>query len=164
MCGPMALPLLAGLATAGGQLYGGLAANAQGKYEARVAQENRRHELAAAADARERGTIDQMRHYRKLAYNMGEMRSKQAASGLDLTFGSVADLETDTALLGYEDSGIIAENTRREVQGYEINAANYTMQARGARSRGKSALIGSGFQAASTILSSASSVNKASKG
>lgn len=161
MCDPVSLTLAAGLVTAGGQVYGGLAANAQGKYEARVAQENRRHELAAAQDARERGAIDQMRHYRKLAYNMGEMRARQAASGLDLTFGSAADLETDTALLGYEDSAIIAENTRREVQGYEISAANYTMQGRAARSRGKSALIGSGLQAAGTILSTASSINKA---
>lgn len=163
MCDPVSLTLAAAAITAGGQIYGGLAANAQGKYENRVAQENRKHELNAAADARERGAIDQMRHYRKLAYSMGDMRAKQAASGLDLTFGSAADIETDTALLGYEDSAIIAENTRREVQGYEINAANYTMQGRAAKSRGKAAMIGGFLQAGGTILSSASSVNKAKK-
>lgn len=101
-----------------------------------------------------------MRHFRRVAQAYGDQRARQAASGLDVSFGSPSDLLNDVMLVGYEDSQTLAQNTTKEVQGYEINAANYTMQARAARSRGRSALIGSGISAFSTILGSASQLSR----
>jgi hypothetical protein len=97
-----------------------------------------------------------MRHYRKLAQAMGEARVRNAASGLDVSFGSAANLESDIALMGYEDSAIISENTTKEVMGYDINAANYRMEGKAARMRGKAAKKAGYIGAAGTILSSAS--------
>ena len=160
MCEPVTLAIAATTVAAAGTMYQGAAANAQARYEADVAQENRKHELAARDDAFRRGEIEQMRHYRQLSQRLGLQRASLAASGLDVNFGSAADLQTDTMLLGYEDSSIIAENTMREAKGYEINAANYTMQGRAARSRGTAALVGAGLSTASTILGGASQVGE----
>jgi hypothetical protein len=162
MCDPVSLTIGAAVITAGAQVYGGMAANAQGKYQQRIAEQNRTVELQARDDARARGEIEQMQHWRKVAHIYGEQRAKQTASGLDPTFGSAADLMTDVQLIGYEDSGALAENTVREMTGYETNAANYRMQGRAARSQGKAALVGGILQAGSTILSSASQVSKMS--
>lgn len=160
MCGPLALPIAAAAVAAGGQLYGGLAANANSKYEQRVAERNRTIELRSRDDAMARGEVEQMRHWRRVAQQIGEQRAQQAASGVDVSFGSAADLLEDVSLIGYEDSGIIAENTAREVRSYDINAANYRMEGRAARSRGRNALIGSGINAISTILGSATQIGK----
>lgn len=158
MCGPFAPVLLAAstVLAAGGQIYSGLQANAQGKYEYRVAQQNREVELHARDDARARGEIEQMRHWRRVSQAAGAQRAQQAASGVEVGFGSSADLQDDIMLIGYEDSAIIGENTVREMRGYEVNAANYLNQGRAARGRGRAALIGSGISAFSTILGGAS--------
>lgn len=160
MCDPVSLTIAATAVAAAGTLYQGAAANAQAGYEADIAQENRKHEIAARDDAMRRGEQDQMRHYRQLAQRLGTQRATLAASGLDVNFGSAADLQTDTLMLGYEDSQIIAENTAKEVKGFEINAANYTMEGRAAKARGKAAKIGSYISAASTILGGATQVAK----
>lgn len=164
MCDPVTLTIAATAVAAIGSGYGALSASAQAKYERNVAQENRKHELAGADDARKRGEIEQLRHYRALSQRLGQQRATMAASGLDVTFGSAADLLTDTAMLGYEDSAIIAENTAREVKGFEINAANYTMQGRAAKARGKAALISGALDMGSTILGGASQVGKIKAG
>lgn len=163
MCGPallVPLTIASSVLAAGGQIYSGLAANSQAKYEQRVANQNRDIELRARDDARERGEIEQMRHWRRVQQEYGKQRAAQAAGGLDTSFGSPADNLGNVMQIGYEDSGTIAENTVREMRGYEVNAANYTMQGRAARSRGRSALIGSGINAFNTILSSASQVSR----
>jgi hypothetical protein len=152
----------AAVLTAGAQIYGGLSASAQGKYEQRIAEQNRSIELQARDDARARGEIEQMRHWRKVAQVYGDQRARQTASGLDPTFGSAADLMTDVQLIGYEDSGTIAENTVREMRGYEVSAANYRMQGRAAKARGKAAKISGFLQAGSTILDAASQTSKMS--
>lgn len=162
ICGPAAivpLTIAAAAIQAGGQVYSGLAANAQGKYEQRVALQNRDIELRARDDAAERGEIEQMRHWRQVAQSYGDQRARQAASGLDVSFGSPAALIGDVMDIGGEDAAIIGENTVREMRGYEVNAANYVMTGRAARSRGKAALIGSGIQAFSTILGAAKQVS-----
>jgi hypothetical protein len=140
-----------------------MAANQQGKYEQKIAERNAEMEERARRDAISRGETEQIRHYRKLAQAMGEARVKNSAAGLDVSFGSAADLESDIALIGYEDSATIAENTHKEVQGYDINAANYRSEGKAARMRGKSARTASYFNAASTLLGGASQIAGAPK-
>lgn len=160
MCGPAALTAASTVVAVAGTIYGGLSANAQGKYEANVAAENRRHEIAARDDAAKRGELEMMRHYRQVSQRLGLQRAQLAGSGLDVNFGSAFDLQLDTSMLGQEDAAILAENTSREMRGYEINAANWTMKGRAARGRGKAALVSAGFQAAGTILDAASQIGQ----
>ncbi len=160
MCDPVtALAVTAAVVTAGSQVYAGAAANAQGKYEQQVAQENRKHELAAAEDAKRRGTVEEMRRMRVLAQQIGQQRATMAAGGLDLSFGTPAAIVDDTRMIGMEDVAAIRENTTKEIKGYDINAANFTMQGRAARARGKAAMTGSLFQAAGTLLGGAQQVS-----
>lgn len=63
-------------------------------------------------------------------------------------------------LIGYEDSKTIAQNTAREVMGYDVNASNYTAQARAARARGKAALVGGAINVFSTVLGGAKQVTQ----
>lgn len=163
MCGPAAIAPLAiagAVATAGAQLYSGAAARAQGRYQDQVAQQNAAMERRAAADAVTRGQTAQLQRYRQLAQSLGAQRAASAANGLDLTFGSTMDMQLDTAQIAYEDSATLAENTRREVQGYDINAANYVMKGRAARAEGNAAFVAGGIGAAGTLLGAASQVSK----
>lgn len=156
--------VLGGAVSAFGQVRAGQAANAQGKYEQAVAEQNRKIELNARDDANNRGNIEQLKHWRKVAQHQGEQRAGLAASGLDLTFGSAFDLQQDTLRTGMEDSWTIGENTRREAGGFEINASNYANQGQAARMKGKAALTAGYLGAASTILGTASQVAGMGKG
>ena len=160
MCDPVTLTIAAAAVTAGGQVYGGMAANSAAKYEARVADVNRQHELNARNAAAEKGVQEQSRHWRRIAQEYGEQRAQQAASGLDISFGSPADLLGDVQEIGAQDSMTLARNTENEIKGYEIKAANYTMEGRAARARGKAALVSGIIGATSTVLGSAAQVSK----
>lgn len=156
MCDPItATVVAAAVLTAGSQVYGGMAAQAQGRYESAIAQENRKHEVAAGEDAQRRGAIEEQRRYRLLAQQAGQQRAQQAASGLDVAFGSPGDLLGDIKTIGYEDVQTIRENTKREVEGFDINAANYTMQGRAARARGNAAMVSGVMAGAGTLLGAA---------
>lgn len=159
ICDPVtALAVTAAVVTAGGQVYSGMAENAQGKYEKRMNDQNALLEERSRRDAISRGETEQMRHYRRLAQAMGEARVRNSAAGLDVAFGSAADFETDIALMGYEDSAALAENTSKEVMGYDINAANYRMAGKAAQMRGKAAQTAGFIGAAGTLLSSAAQI------
>lgn len=166
MCLPVAaVAAIAGaVISAGGQIYSGMAANAQGKYEQQVANQNAQLEERSQRDAISRQETEQTRHYRRLSQALGEQRVRNSAAGLDIGFGSAADLETDIALIGYEDSAALAENANKEIMGYDINAANYRSSGAAARTRGKSAQTAGFIGAAGTLLSAASQVKKQNAG
>lgn len=159
MCLPLAAVAAAGaVLSAGASVYGGMAARTQGQYEQAVAQENRKAEIAAGDDARNRGAIEEQRRYRALAQQLGTQRAAQAASGLDVGFGSPADLLGDTRMIGYEDINTIRQNTKREVEGFDVRAANYTTQGNAARARGNAAFTGSLLSAGGSLLGSAKQI------
>ena len=160
MCDPATLALTAAVVTAAGTVYGGMAANAQGKYERNVANENARLERAKVGDAKERGAIDRMRRYREASQAIGRSRANAGAGGLDVGFGSIFNNELDTARVAGEDVLTIGRNTTREIEGYDINASNFVSQGRAAKARGKAALIGSAFSAAGTLMGGASQFSK----
>lgn len=143
-----------------GQGYSALASNAQGTYEARVARQNARLENERAKDAIERGTTEAQRYQRRLSQEQGQQNAALAANGIDITFGSAADVRGDTAMFGREDTGTIYENAFREARGYEINAANFLSESRAARMRARSALVKGAFDIAGTVLGGATQISK----
>lgn len=162
MCLPVAaVAAIAGaVMTAGGQVYSGMAANAQGRYAQQVAQQNANLEKSAQADAIQRQETAQMQHYRRVSQAIGEARVKNSAAGLDTSFGSAAGLESDIALIGNEDSATLAANANKEIKGYDISAANYLNQGNAARAQGKAAMTSGFIGAAGTLLSAASQQKK----
>lgn len=162
MCDPVSisigLAVAATVVTAGGQLYAADAQAEQAKYASKIATENRKQELAARDDARKRGELEQMRHWRKVSQMQGQQRAEMGAAGLDLGFGSPMDILDETAAMGFEDSTIINQNTDQEVRGYEIRAANYGNEAKAQKMAAKAAKTAGYISAAGTILAGASQV------
>lgn len=160
MCEPVTLALTAAAAAVGafGQVRQGQALNAQGKYEQALNKQNAAIEDRNRIDAISRGETDQRNHYRRLAQAMGEARVRNSAAGVDVGFGSAASLEDDIALIGYEDSATLSENTNKEVMGYDINAANYRSAGAAARASGKAANKAGYIGAAGTILGAATQI------
>ena len=87
MCVPAApfLALGAAVVSAAGTMYTGMAANAQGKYEQQVAEQNATLERAKVGDAKERGAIDRMRRYREASQAIGRSRANAGAGGLRIS-------------------------------------------------------------------------------
>lgn len=141
-------------------MYAADAQSKQMQYEAAVAQENRKLELEARDDARKRGEMEQLRHWRKVAALHGEQRAEMGAAGLDLGFGSPGDILDETMAMGFEEADIISQNTDREARGYEIRAINYANQAKGLKYGAKAAKTAGYIQAAGTLLGTATQVGK----
>lgn len=95
---------------------------------------------------------------------MGAQRAAMAANGLDISFGSAADLVADSALFAEEDSRNLAENTNREARGFLIQGANYRSEAASQRNASSSALIAGGFGVASSLIGGAKEYGKLRKG
>lgn len=160
MCDPISLTIAATAVAAVGQGVGALSANSQANYEAKVAKQNARTEEASARDAIERGKTDSQRYQRQLSQQMGAQNAALAANGIDISYGSAADVRGDTAMFGREDVQTITENSFREAKGFEINATNYLAQAKSAKQRGKAALVKGVFDMGSTVLGGATQVSK----
>lgn len=164
MCDPATLALSAAVVTAAGTAYGGLAANAQGKYEAKVAEQNARLTAEQARDAKERGQMDAARLDREYAQTAGAQRAAMAANGIDIDFGSAAGVQQDTAMMRGEDRAAHDRNVYNEMRGLDINAANYRSQAQASRMKGKNAMVGSMISATGSLLGGAAQFGKARQG
>ena len=160
MCDPVtitvvALTVAAGITTAYGQVYQGQATNAAAKHEAAVAERNVKLTEAARADANQRSEREQLNHWRRVSQMMGDQRAQFAANNLDVNFGTPAEVVENTMLIGTEDSMLLATNAKKEMQGFDIEAANYKESAVAARMRGKAALTAGKIGAVGTILGTA---------
>lgn len=151
MCGPLAL---AGVAAAG-SIFGGLAANAQSRFQAKVADRNASMEREAAQQEIQNTKEAALDHYRKVGQLKGQQRARAAAAGVGADFGTAADVVADTDMLSREDVGRIYQQGYQNVRGHDIGASNFTGQARASRQAGTAALVSAGFDAGKSLLSGA---------
>lgn len=124
-----------------------------GKYQQQVAEQNAGIAREAARDSIERGRIENRSLGRKVASVNGQQAASLAANGVDLGFGSARQMQEDTAMLAREDQEALLHNIDQRTRGFDIQAANYVAEGKAARYRGKQAMIGSFFDAGSTLLS-----------
>jgi hypothetical protein len=164
MCLPAAaLPALAiasSVASAGGQLYGGMQANAQGKYESRIAKRNAALEVEGSRASIEAGVGERRDYWRKIGAIKGQNIASMAANGIDVGFGAGERIQQDTNMLAREDARKLYSNIEERTRGHHINASNYVAESKAAKSRGKAALVGSMFGAASSLLGGATQYSK----
>lgn len=155
MCLPLAAaPLIAAGVSAAGTMIGGLQANAQGNYASKVARENAAMETEAARDSIERGKLESRSYWRDVGRAKGEQVAAMAANGVDVGVGSALSLQEDTADLADEDAGNLYRNIHERTRGSLINARNFVAEAKSAKQQGRAALVGSFFEAGSTLASS----------
>jgi hypothetical protein len=129
VCDPVTLTIAATVASAAATAFTGYQQYQQSKVVEATARMNQTQELRAAEDAMERGSKEEIAHYRKVSALQGEQLARYSAAGLDVSFGSPLDVMTDTAVLGNADAQTIRDNTMREADQHRISAANYDAQA-----------------------------------
>jgi hypothetical protein len=117
---------------AGGQIFGGIAANSAAKFNAKIAENN-------ASVAQRTAAENVKRQHRAGLREQGTIRAKNL-SGLDFLQEAVA--ESKLRELGITHQGA-------------IQAEGFRNQATLARYKGKAALIGASVSAASTLLTGA---------
>lgn len=157
MCMPIATAALIGTAlSAVGTGFAALQQNAQGRYQAKVADQNARLSAEAAKQEQDNTRDALQQHWRRQSQLQGQQRVAMAAGGLDLGFGNAADLQADTAMLGREDAQRIIDQGANAVKGFDIESANYRSQAQASRQAASGALVEGVFGVASTALGGAS--------
>ena len=155
MCLPFAaaLPLAASALSATGSVIGGMAGQQQANYEARVANQNAQLDAQRATDSLATAATENRDFYRSLSATKGQQIASLAANGVDLSFGTPALLQEDTANRGAEDAATLHHNQLERLKGFDMAAVNDRTQAASARMRGSAALTNSLFQAGSSLMS-----------
>ena len=143
MCNPLALVLVSTVATVGGVIYQGRAAQAAATYNARVAEMNAKIAEKAAQDELERGAREEQRKRQEVAAISAQQRANMAAAGLDITYGTPLEMLVDTAYAGEMDALTIRTNANRAAYNREVEAANLRAQGQLYEFEGRSARTGS---------------------
>ncbi len=117
---------------AGGQIFGGIAANKAAKFNAKIAENN-------ASVARRTAAENVLRQQRAGMREQGKIRKKNLTS-MDLLQEAVAESKLRELDITYQGA---------------IQAEGFRNQATLARYRGKAALIGASISASSTLLTGA---------
>lgn len=155
MCDPATLAISAAVVSSVGTVYSGVQAQAQGRYQQRVAEQNAKLSAEAANQETENTQQAALQHYRKVSALKGQQRVQMAAGGLDVNFGNAGDLTADTDLLAREDARRIYDQGAQNVKGRDIEGVNFRAEGKAAKQRGNGAFVGSLFSAASTALGGA---------
>lgn len=149
MCAPIAaLGLTSGLQTlmAGTSLLSTVvsvkSASDQAAVSAGVARNNATMADYAAEDAKRRGEQDALEVQRRAAAIKSSQRVGAAAHGLDLGYGTPADLQDQTDFFAQQDVNTVRNNAAREAWGYRTQGKNYRTQANATQSNGGLAVMG----------------------
>lgn len=130
------------------------AANAAANYNAEMSRRNQEVANMQAADAQQRGELEEKQFRLNLSKTKGEMRAGYGASGAVVDSGSALDNLTDTVEYGELDALTIRHNTAMEVWGLKNQAANYFGQSELFRASRQSVGLATG----STLLTGAGQV------
>lgn len=146
---PAALALgasVAGTAMSAGSMY------QQGKVAEATAKNNATMAEYAAQDAQRRGEEEATAIQRKGAALKSAQRVNLASKGLDLTYGTAADLQDQTDFFTQSDVATTRTNARREA---------WSTRARGEQmlAQGKADALNSMYQSAGTLLGGAGQVS-----
>lgn len=148
-----------GAALGGVGSYESAEASAQAaSYQAQVARNNALIANQNAAWAGEAGAAKESAQGMKNAAQVGNLKAKQGASGVDVNTGSSANVAAAAAELGNLDLGTTRSNTAREVYGYETQSVSDTAQANLDQAEASNYSTMAPLGALGTFLSGASSV------
>lgn len=97
-------------------------------YQAQVQRNNAALAERQAADAVQRGRVEEDKRRMLTQQQIGQQTARLAAQGTDLE-GSPTDILSDTAATGELDALTIRSNAAREAYGYKLQGLNYEADA-----------------------------------
>lgn len=160
MCDPLTIAATAavgsGVVGTIGSLQAGHAAQQAANYNASVQMQNADQARRNAEIASQSGMANQNIQQLKTRAQMGSIKANQGASGVSMNSGSSVDVLQSAAVIGEMDSLSVRSRATREAYGYEVQGTNFQNQATLDKEEGKAAKTASYFNAASTLLGSAS--------
>lgn len=149
--GLTAMQALALGASVGGTVLSAGSAYQQGQVAKQTAANNAQMAETAALDAQRRGEEEAMQVQRKGAALKSAQRVNLASKGLDLAYGTAADLQDQTDFFTQSDVATTRDNARREA---------WTQRARGQGmlAQGRADALNANMQAAGSLLGGAGQV------
>lgn len=160
MCEPATLAIIGTAVAATGAGVSAYMGYQQQQFRSKVAAANSKMESERAASEITKGQAERRALARKYAGLTGSQRAAMAANGIDVDFGSAADLLGDTSSLYREDLKTSVDNNAAAVRGIDISAANYMAESRAAKQAATGELISGAFDVGSTILGGVGKVKK----
>lgn len=152
MCDPVSLGIAATAMAAIGTGVSVYAQTQQAEYQAKVAERNAALEREAAQQEIQNTREAALAHYRRVAQLKGQQIVGAAANGVDINFGTAADVLDDTDMLAREDVSRIYQQGNQNLRSRDIGVSNSLAEAASARMAGTGALVGGMFDMGSTIL------------
>lgn len=149
---------IAGIASAGASIAGGLVAGeAQKKsadYNAQVQANNAITANRNASIAMEEGESTAQQKGMQTAQQVGKAKAIAGASGIDPLTGSASDVESGIEGAGLTDKQTILSNASRQAWGYQTQSANFTAQSQLDKQQGTDEMEGSFLSGASSGINS----------
>lgn len=154
----MGTTALGSLTGAFGSMYSGESSAQMYQYQSGVAKINTQIAKQNADYSRRVGEVEAQQSGMKSRAQVGEAKVIQAASGLDVSTGSAADVRSSQVEVGQHNQAIIRSNAAKRAYGHEVEALQsdaqskvYEMAARKSRTGGQIGAIGSILGGASSI-------------
>jgi hypothetical protein len=146
MCSPVAIPMAI---AAAGAIASTMATRAAVQQQNRTADYNTSVTKYEAADAINRGKVEENLHRQKVQRLIGAQRAAFGASGAKVDSGSSLDVISDTARFGEMDALAIRANAKREAWAKRNQANLYQMS----KSSTMMATMGSALTGLSSVAS-----------
>lgn len=140
-----------------GSIISGVMGMAQASYQAKVANMNAEIAKDNAKRAIERTQVEAKDQDALTKEMIGEQIAAQSASGLSLTGGSAMRTRASARRLGRRDTLNVHQAGELEAYQYKTDAMNFKAQAAAHKMGGISNLLGSFFQAGSSLIGGAQS-------
>jgi hypothetical protein len=130
----------------------GQAAEASANAEANLDDYNASVADLQALDAAERGAIEASRYRQQVRGIIGAQRASYAGQGVDVSSGTPAAVQADTAAIGEMDALQLESNAKREAWGYQVQAYDSRMRGLYARLEGVNARKAGNAQAMANLV------------
>ena len=137
MCEPVTIMMAAGT------LLSAKSAMDQGAATNQIAQNNAKMAEYAAKDAQVRGEEDAQAIQRRAASLKSSQRVSMASKGLDLGYGTAADIQDQTDFFAASDVATARTNAGREAWRNNSQAQDFRSQGAAAQANGNTAAFGS---------------------
>lgn len=155
---PAALSVGGGLLKGAGSLKGGQAGGATAAYQAQVARNNAIALRQMADRSIQGGLVNADVTSLRSAANVGGLKAKQGASGINVNKGSAVDVRAGAAAAGKFDADTVLSNGDLQAYGFRVKATQEEAQAKLYEMGGGQAEAAGQLGAAGSLLGAASAL------